>query len=455
MAVGPESIIGKCAKLVRAGRTYILRNVKIDWGINNLSPNVVRQGPAQVDAIYPGNRLLVFNLIEGKDIRVPEEVVISAQRDGEGEVLRFAVPVQRVHDMSAGKSQHGTRLLHVLAARRIITDLEDNSKANVSPDAKVLITRLGIEYQLASRFTSFIAVDKRDMRPLTEQSEASVASPQDRSGPRVLMAYKIAAPLFGRASRERDGDRKRKRRRSVVVSNPASNAPGNSLHHSPPPSMDEELFDLAESTSAAPPPPPGVSVFDSRASTVQSYPSSTTFAAASPQPSPDEGPRKKKKVPIASPASFISPPVPPPSRAFSSSASGAPPLPAILAPGAPPARIRAFSAPRQSFGTPAASSSPDDRVANLVRLQSFDGSFAGSENLGLIVGTKHLGQAAAQGVDEKVWATALAVAYLKLYMNGQPELLDGLVEKAVAFLEGVVDDVDGWLVRAERLIGQP
>lgn len=58
-------------------------------------------------------------------------------------------------------------------------------------------------------------------------------------------------------------------------------------------------------------------------------------------------------------------------------------------------------------------------------------------------------------MDEKVWATALAVAYLKLHMKGQPELLDGLVEKAVAILEGAVDDVDEVLEHAGRLVGFP
>ena len=36
-------------------------------------------------------------------------------------------------------------------------------------------------------------------------------------------------------------------------------------------------------------------------------------------------------------------------------------------------------------------------------------------------------------IDEKLWATAVAVAYLRKHLSNQQELLDGLVEKAVQF----------------------
>lgn len=453
MAVNSESIIGKCAKLVRAGRTYILRNVKINWGIGNTNLNVVRQGPAQVDSIYPGNRLLVFNLIEGGDIQVPKEVVISAQRDGEGEVLRFTVPVQQVHDMSAGLSRHGTRLIHVLAARRIIMDLEDNSKADVSPAVKSSITRLGIEYQLASRFTSFIAVDKRNKKPLAEQSETPVASSDNLFSPRG-MAYKMSAPLVSRATASRP-----------QLFGWGSHSASNALQGPQPSTVSfggstAGLFNATGSAPAAPPPPIGGSLFGSNSRAGQSSPSSAVFGSTSPLfPRGGNssgfglfgGARTERSRDL-----IVSPPSPPSPGIYSHPAFAAPPPPASSAPGAPAPPARSSSPPRPLFGTPtpAAPSSPDDRVANLVRLQSFDGSFAPSAHLELIVGKERLAQAAAQGVDGKAWATALAVAYLKLYMKGQPELLDGLVEKAVAFLEGAVDDVDDVLARAERWVAQ-
>lgn len=171
MATESESIITKCAKLVRASRTYLLKNVSVDWGVRNdlaemyrtgtTELKIVLQGPTQLDALYPGNRFIVFGLIEDKDFVIPREVVVAAQRDGFGDVLRFSMPVHLVEDMSAEQSRHGTRLLQTLAARRIIMDLEDYYQTNSSPATKELIIRLGTEYQLASQFTSFVAVDRR------------------------------------------------------------------------------------------------------------------------------------------------------------------------------------------------------------------------------------------------------------------------------------------------------
>ena len=56
-------------------------------------------------------------------------------------------------------------------------------------------------------------------------------------------------------------------------------------------------------------------------------------------------------------------------------------------------------------------------------------------------------------VSDTVWATVLAIAYLQKHLVGQPELLEGLVEKATGFVQqtpGV--DLDALLQRASELI---
>ena len=77
--------------------------------------------------------------------------------------------------------------------------------------------------------------------------------------------------------------------------------------------------------------------------------------------------------------------------------------------------------------------SAEDKVLALILLQSFDGSFAPTSQLEAIVGKDLSAQAKKLNVDPKAWATMLAIAFLKKYMKGQPELLDGLIEKAMEF----------------------
>lgn len=76
-----------------------------------------------------------------------------------------------------------------------------------------------------------------------------------------------------------------------------------------------------------------------------------------------------------------------------------------------------------------------DRVLQLIRLQSFDGSFPPDKRLSeLLGGTASFAESQTLGVSDKVWATVLAVAWLKEYMTDEPELLADLVEKAMDFI---------------------
>ena len=58
-----------------------------------------------------------------------------------------------------------------------------------------------------------------------------------------------------------------------------------------------------------------------------------------------------------------------------------------------------------------------DPVLALVRLQAFDGSFPASEQLGTIVGKDALAEAQTLQVPDNVWATVLAVSFLKKNMK--------------------------------------
>ena len=143
----------------------------------------------------------------------------------------------------------------------------------------------------------------------------------------------------------------------------------------------------------------------------------------------------------ASPKSSAYTPTSPRTSLFSSAAPAAPPAPA---PPPPP--------PSQPL-SPAVLQASEDAVLQLVRLQSFDGSFSVSHALRSILGHTAIAQGASIGVDEVVWATVLAIAYLQKHLVGQPDLLEGLVEKAMEFVEQEYEgDVNALLERARAVV---
>ena len=222
MTTQSEELVGKCARLLRASRvppSGNLKNVRIDWGyaaaetstrssnmggqpgpqtpgptlpagavslfdeahdplapsgdtglrgdgdIAQLAADVI-QAPSVVPDFYPGNRFIVSAILN-RTKRAPEHVVLRGETP-DGTPIELRVPVH-VIDFP------GTRrpLVHTLAARKIIQELEDgyvqclglnpNGTAEgtkaVARGAAVLYS---IQYQLASKYASFIAVENKE-----------------------------------------------------------------------------------------------------------------------------------------------------------------------------------------------------------------------------------------------------------------------------------------------------
>ena len=180
MAVSAESIVGKCSKLVKASRSEILRDVAIEWGAQvdprgkstDLQNVVLRQGPETTPLIYDGIRFVVFALVNDPKYAIPTEVTVRTKRVGTGEIFEFSVPVEQLNRHSATSPQRP--MIHSLAARRIIMDLEDQERDNVNAQTKSAIIHLGEQYQLASRFTSFIAIEDENQEKLDIVREFAV-----------------------------------------------------------------------------------------------------------------------------------------------------------------------------------------------------------------------------------------------------------------------------------------
>jgi len=309
--------------------------------------------------------------------------------------------------------------VHTLAARRLITDFEDdkatlptaNPGATVEDIRKAVIVRLGEEYQLASRHTSFVAVDADAYgTPISlGDSRGRSLSLRLRLGTRRLNSQRTADAQGSNSLSESVVDNFlaaltyvssavdaliNRFQGGISRDRPASDIPGafpNS--HSPSPSLASSH--AGRSTAS----------FSTLSSLNKSLSTWTQSRTPSPSPPPSEHTR-----------------------------SPSPPLQSLRHTNEEVQRQHGFDP--QSIEPSDTSAPVASQIFDLVQLQAFDGSFPLDESLGKIVGQDVLAKAADFQVDNKTWATALAVAYLKKHLSNQPDLLEGLLDKAMEFVRG-------------------
>lgn len=151
-----ERIEAKVLRQLQKALAPALTGVKVDWGRMR-----VRQAPHHVPPVFAGGRVLVYGLLEDA---TASEVTLSAL--GPKGPLSFSLRADPEY------AQRGN-LVGTLAARAMIRDLEDGMsplhdrrgslQERVTKDrVKEEIVRLGVTYGLASRETSFVAVEKRE-----------------------------------------------------------------------------------------------------------------------------------------------------------------------------------------------------------------------------------------------------------------------------------------------------
>jgi len=93
-------------------------------------------------------------------------------------------------------------------------------------------------------------------------------------------------------------------------------------------------------------------------------------------------------------------------------------------------------------------------IVQLIRLQSYDGSFAMTEGLKAIIGEAAMREGDKLGVDSTIWATAVAAAYGEKHLSGQRETLDNLLEKIREYVKNRIskEEFDDLVDRAKQLV---
>ena len=104
---------------------------------------------------------------------IPKRVIIRGKANGKDVFISVDVESAKF-----SRKLSGPPFIHTLAARGLIRDLEEgNTKGKRSEAAQRReIVGLGEYYQLASSYTSFVAVDHGEVRPLHQQDKSPNSS---------------------------------------------------------------------------------------------------------------------------------------------------------------------------------------------------------------------------------------------------------------------------------------
>ncbi|KAG6868246.1 hypothetical protein C0993_005820 [Termitomyces sp. T159_Od127] len=414
-AVQAESIIGKCARLFRAGRTRILRDVTIDWGIpdeclRTLSSTssgqiavpslAIQQAPTQVNNVHSGTLTIVSAIIQLQDISIPRTVYLHGRLDNNGSPFEpLPIPVETVRLDGANKGLH---MIHTLTAWRLIKEHEGKLgqlPATMIPGSeddirKAVIISLGERYQLVSQYTSFIAIDsgqnaRRHFR-IQATSRDNLRQPDATShdqGKNSLSFLQTTCDLLSGLF--------------WLARNPplldSRTIPGSWSTSSSSDSDETEDNNEAESDASA-----GSYTTFSTLSSLNSCDCSDCSVPSSldlqPRLSPEEEEIQRQ---------------PSPRIEFRN--------------------LNSNQVQRMKLTKPLSRVSPN--VIKLVRLQDFNGSFS-PDCLRNISGIgSAVDEATKLDVDAKVWATALAIAFMQKEMVDQRALQNDLVAKAREFLD--------------------
>lgn len=465
-ALTAEDIFGKCARLLNAGGSKNIERIDIDWtndtstsaislssptmpslpaGVAALGPPPpVQQAPHSLIKIFSGFRFTVFAITSFKAI--PTSVRLVTKLDGVPEPKELTVDVTKVKPFRDSNEHSIVPMVHTLAARKLIMELDDGVAPLPTPapgDAllvseddlrKAGIVRLGLTYQLVSEHTSFVAVQKggEQIRDRGRRN-SSMAWARSRLLPTDVDSHEDSSPT--KVTTFLDGlvNGVASFITSIfsLVNNPATltsaasaTFSSHSHRHQPgfPGAHDEPDSGTSESrgrrSRSASRSPQRRSLSSRRSagtfSTLSSLEGTSCSSCWTPPRSPSPVPQFRDQTEQRAP----SPDFP---RVQGSKASHVGP------------------SGSHSHGDSSSKRHPiPQEVYDLFQQMDIDGSFslAATPLLSQLVGEGILDKADEYGVDKKVWATVVVVAYIQTRLQGEPDLLDLMLEKAKVFVEG-------------------
>jgi len=156
-----ENIKDAVQRQIEVASTPALSNVVIQLAA--LEKSSLSQAPFVTPPLLIEKRFLIFFIADGID-SIPEKVVVSSNVQGTSNMIDYEVNSNSFHDMSIPNNGLDSNLIHKMACRSLIRDLEEGAskfheEGYSENDIDAEIIRLGLLYQIASSQTSFVAID--------------------------------------------------------------------------------------------------------------------------------------------------------------------------------------------------------------------------------------------------------------------------------------------------------
>ncbi|KXS10309.1 hypothetical protein M427DRAFT_148899 [Gonapodya prolifera JEL478] len=193
----PDDQISRIEKILKIVQSPFVRNVKVIWRDPNLTTSMninqsslfqensdssemsIQCAPYHSPPLYPGQRYISYAMM---DSTVPDPTVIQISGVGPDGPMELKVDLPPENILAESINP----LLHVMAARRLVQDIEENmSWLNVEPGeeipvsrAKTAIVSLGTTHGIATRYTSYVAI-KTDDIPVQTKADFRVEVPSD------------------------------------------------------------------------------------------------------------------------------------------------------------------------------------------------------------------------------------------------------------------------------------
>ncbi|MBU2885299.1 marine proteobacterial sortase target protein [Gilvimarinus agarilyticus] len=160
-----EQVQARMAQLLEKLRKPVVTNISIDW------PQPVEAFPRKVPDLYWGEPLLVTVKMSPWPGRSDQRIIIRGDSAGSPWQRELRLP-EPGNESDASK----TPVLAQRFGREKIAFLEDEA-IRQAEDARVKVLPVALRYQLMSRFTSLVAVDKTPSKPeVLTAKERSVAN---------------------------------------------------------------------------------------------------------------------------------------------------------------------------------------------------------------------------------------------------------------------------------------